>query len=101
MDLGLAIRKARTHLGYSQEQLSKSTGLSQTTISQIENGLKQPSRKTTDKICKALGVSEDLLYVLGLIPEESPLSGKSPLRDLYPKIEAMAYELLDKTKNAR
>lgn len=55
--LGKRIRLLREEAGLSQEKLGIATGLSQTYISGIENGTRNPSIKTLDKLAKALGVS--------------------------------------------
>jgi len=98
MDLGFAIKTARQYLDFSQEKLSEKTGLSQTSISQIENGVKAPSRKTIDKICKALYVPEDILYILGIQGEDISSKRKEMFQKLYPKIRELAIEMLDTKK---
>ena len=37
-DVGLLIRETRNELGITQEELAKKTGISQSSISRIENG---------------------------------------------------------------
>jgi transcriptional regulator with XRE-family HTH domain len=54
---GKHLRRLRRDAGLTQEKLSIATGLSQTYISGIENGTRNPSFKTLDKLAKALGVS--------------------------------------------
>lgn len=46
----------------SQEQLAKKSGVSQSTIAQIESGKKDPSISTLKKICKALNVQMAVLF---------------------------------------
>lgn len=55
--LGKRLHQLRLDAGLTQEKLSIATGLSQTYISGIETGKRNPSIKTLDKIAKALGVS--------------------------------------------
>lgn len=55
--LGKRIREIRKSAGLTQEKLSIATGISQTYISGVENGTRNPSIKTLDKFSKALGVS--------------------------------------------
>jgi len=56
-----AIRAARKSLGYTQEQLAKMVGLSPNgggvMISRYENGLVIPSKKTMEKLERALYIS--------------------------------------------
>jgi transcriptional regulator with XRE-family HTH domain len=54
--LGKRIKQLRKHAGLTQEKLGIATGLSQTYLSGIEGGTRNPSIKTLDKIAKALGV---------------------------------------------
>jgi transcriptional regulator with XRE-family HTH domain len=54
--LGKRIKQLRKEVGLTQEKLAIATGLSQTYISGIESGTRNPSIKTLDKIGKALDV---------------------------------------------
>jgi transcriptional regulator with XRE-family HTH domain len=55
--LGKRVRQFRLKAELTQEKLSIATGLSQTYLSGVENGTRNPSIKTLDKIAKALHVS--------------------------------------------
>ena len=46
----------------SQQELAKVSGVSQSTIAQIEGGRKDPSISTLKKICKALEVQMAVLF---------------------------------------
>jgi transcriptional regulator with XRE-family HTH domain len=63
MELGAQIRKIREELGLSQEQLAGRVGTAQSTISQLEQGERNPSYKTLRSLANALGVS--VSYLLG------------------------------------
>ncbi|MCE5286072.1 MAG: helix-turn-helix domain-containing protein [Pelosinus sp.] len=54
---GQVLRKLRTAKGLSQEEFALNIGLHRTYISQLERGLKSPSLRTIDKICKEIGIS--------------------------------------------
>ncbi|WP_274364768.1 helix-turn-helix domain-containing protein [Paenibacillus thermotolerans] len=54
--IGTKIRKLRRELGLTVDELAKKTGLSQSMVSQIENGLTNPSLDTLWKISHCLGV---------------------------------------------
>lgn len=54
---GQALRDRRNQAGLSQMELSLSSGLSSSFISQIENGLRGSSLETIDKLAKALGTT--------------------------------------------
>lgn len=56
--LGRKLKELREHVGISQTELSKLTGISNVYISNIENGIKKnPSMELIQKIADALGVS--------------------------------------------
>ncbi len=55
--LGKHLRQLRLDAGVTQEKLSIATGISQTYISGVERGKRNPSLKTMEKFAKALGVS--------------------------------------------
>ena len=56
----LYLRQERRHL--TQAQLAKMSGVSQSTIAQIEKGRKDPSISTLRKIAEALGVNMAVLF---------------------------------------
>lgn len=95
MNLGVAIKSVRNRLGVSQEALSDSSGISQTSISQIENGVKQPTKKTLDKLCKALKIPEAVLYIIGLENSDIPASRKKIFNELYPQLKELASQIVD------
>lgn len=58
-DLAIKIRELRTRKGLSQEELSKSCGLSLRTIQRIENGETEPRGDTLKRLSFALNVTPD------------------------------------------
>ncbi|WP_372364907.1 helix-turn-helix domain-containing protein [Candidatus Uabimicrobium sp. HlEnr_7] len=51
------LKRLRKEKEESQESFSFSIGIHRTYISQLERGLKSPSLRTIEKICKALEIS--------------------------------------------
>ena len=98
MNVGNAIRTATQYLEFSQEELCEKTGLSQTSISQIENSVKAPSKKTIEKIRLALGIPEDVLYILEIEGDDISGSKKVIFDKMYPKIKELAMEMLNKSR---
>lgn len=94
MKIGIAIRTVRTKLGISQEELSSRSGLSQTTISQIENGLKAPTQRSLKKICTAMDTPEAVLYILAIDETDIPANRKTAFDKLYPQIRDLAVQIL-------
>ncbi len=99
MNIGNAIKTVRLHAGLSQLELSDITGLSQTSISQIEGGIKSPSKKSIEKICKALKIPEAVLYILGMDNNDIPAGKKKIFEELYPDIRDLAIQLLGAKKS--
>jgi XRE family transcriptional regulator, regulator of sulfur utilization len=98
MNIGNAVRLVREEMGFSQEKLSTESGISQTSISQIENGVTIPSKKTIAKICKALDVTEDVLYITGILEGDIPESRKKIVEQLLPKIKELAMQMMEERK---
>ena len=55
MRIAAALRRAREQAGLSQQQLALRAGTSQATISAYENGAKEPSLRTLDRLLAASG----------------------------------------------
>lgn len=62
--IGRAIRFARLSKGLSQEELAKKAGVSDSFISSLESGHRDPSWKMLLYLCDALGVDLTLLAML-------------------------------------
>ncbi|MFY9610621.1 MAG: helix-turn-helix transcriptional regulator [Blastocatellia bacterium] len=53
---GLAIKKRRQELGFSQERLAELSGLHRTYVADIERGIRNVSLQNIEKLAKALGL---------------------------------------------
>lgn len=99
MNIGNAIKQVRLHFELSQVELSERTGISQTSISQIESSTKNPSKRTLRKICASLEIPESLLYVLGMDENDFPASRKQAFQELYPAIKDFTIQVIGKRKS--
>jgi transcriptional regulator with XRE-family HTH domain len=71
--LGEIIRRQRELTQLSMRQFAERAGISNPYLSQIERGLRAPSREVLEGIAGALKVSADALYEqAGLAPPPSP-----------------------------
>ena len=61
---GAALRGEREKLGWSQEDLGFEAELDRTYISGIERGVRNPTLKTMQTLCRALGVVPSTLLHL-------------------------------------
>jgi|GEM_PF-286381 Predicted transcriptional regulators len=94
MNEGTAIRLIRKRLNIKQAELAGTIGLSQTSLSQIEQNLKRPSTRTLQKICKALDIPESLIYVLGMERDDVSPARRSTYDMLFPSIANIALEIV-------
>ena len=95
MNEGSSIRLIRKKMRLTQQEMAEKCQLSQTSLSQIENGLKRPSLKTIKKICDACEVPEALIYILGMEQGDVPESKKDIYNLLYPSIMQMALRIVN------
>jgi len=63
VSLGEYIREQREHAQVSLRQLSKTAGVSNPYLSQVERGLKKPSAEILQAIAKGLRISAETLYI--------------------------------------
>ena len=75
-NIGKIIREQRKHIPLTLSQLAEVSGVSKAHLGRIEQGLRQPSTRTLQKIAKPLGFDlYELLVMAGhLKPEPSTLS---------------------------
>ena len=62
MDISNQIKKRRTDMGLSQEELAKQCGVSRQTINAIENNKYDPTLALAFALAKALGLTVDTLF---------------------------------------
>ena len=71
MTTGERIYIARKQSGLTQKELGEKLGVSASMIGQYENGIRNPKKKTLERIADALGVSWDELYVFSIEAEQA------------------------------
>lgn len=94
MNIGLAIRSIRRQLDITQYELADKCNISQTSLSQIENGVKRPSNRTIKKVCEVLDVPESIIYILGMQDTDVPNSRKDVYEMLFPSIKNLALQIV-------
>lgn len=80
IEIGSAIKKARKEKKLTMQDLSQQVGLSQSAISMIENGLRQPSIQTLKKFSIALDV--DFTSLIQEVPETNHINDSIPSNKL-------------------
>lgn len=94
MNLGYSIKSIRKQLGITQYDLADKSGISQTSLSQIENAVKRPSNKTIQSICGVLEIPEAVLYILAMQDSDVPHNKKNVYDMLFPSIKNLALQIV-------
>lgn len=100
MNIGKAIRLIRSKVGLSQGQLAEQIQISQTALSQIENG-GTPSPATIKKICFALAIPEPLLYILAIDEVDAQQGQNEVFNLLLPQLKEYSLYALSQELKAR
>lgn len=87
--LGPRIKKLREQEKYSQLDLAKLLNISNSTLSQYENGAREPGYEVLRAIATFFGVTTD--YLMGL--SDNPLLTERDEKDIAKRIEALAKDL--------
>ena len=95
MNIGSAIKSIRKKLGIPQWDLAEKCGLSQTSLSQIENNQKRPSPKTVAKLCSVLEIPESIIYIVAMEDVDVPDSKKRAYQLIYPSIKNLAMQMVN------
>jgi len=95
MNIGSAIKSIRKKLGIPQWDLAEKCGLSQTSLSQIENNQKRPSPKTIAKLCAVLEIPESIIYIVAMEDVDVPESKKRAYQLIYPSIKNLAMQMVN------
>jgi len=92
MDIGTTIKKLRKKKGIQQNKLAERSGISQTYLSQIENGSRSATIDTLEKICGVLNVPLSILSFLALNVESIAPNKRDAYLRIEPAIKAMVEE---------
>lgn len=96
MNIGEAIRKMRLKKSLSQGELAELCGISQTSMYQIEKGIKRPSSKNMGKICKILGVPEPVIYLYAMEEKDVSKEKRAIFNTMYPTMNSLIETILVK-----
>ncbi len=94
MNIGLAIKSIRKKLSITQYELAEKCALSQTSLSQIETGVKRPSQRTIAKVCAVLDIPESIIYIVAMQEADVPPSKKGVYELVYPSIKSLALQMV-------
>jgi transcriptional regulator with XRE-family HTH domain len=94
MNVGTAIKSIRKKLSVTQNELAEQCGLTQTSLSQIETGVKRPSHRTISKICRSLDIPESIVYILAMQEADIPPAKKEIYGLIYPSMKSLALQII-------
>lgn len=95
MNIGSALQKIRKDKGFRQNEVSRKTKLTQTYISQIEAGLKNPSAKTIQKLEKFYGVPTAIIMWYALTEKDIKKDKVASFSLLKPTIDNLIKEIFN------
>ncbi len=94
MNIGSAIKSIRKKLSITQYELAEKCDLSQTSLSQIETGIKRPSQRTIAKVCNVLDIPESIIYIVAMQETDVPPSKRGVYELVYPSIKSLALQMV-------
>ena len=94
MNIGSAIKSIRKKLAITQYELAEKCDLSQTSLSQIETGIKRPSQRTISKVCAVLDIPESIIYIVAMQESDVPPSKRGVYELVYPSIKSLALQMV-------
>lgn len=94
MNIGSAIKSIRKKLAITQYELAEKCDLSQTSLSQIETGIKRPSQRTITKVCSVLDIPESIIYIVAMQESDVPASKRGVYELVYPSIKSLALQMV-------
>jgi transcriptional regulator with XRE-family HTH domain len=95
MNIGFAVKELRTYARMSQKELAKRSKLTQGYISNVEHGKQQPTTKVIKRICVALGVPVDIIWIMALELKDTKPKLRRAFKQLRPVIDSLVQEILN------
>lgn len=89
MNIGNAIKELRNRKGLKQTEFAKKCGLSQSYLSSIEKGRKEPTLNILKQIANALSIPMPVLVFFSLNVEDVDDSKKDAFQVLEPSIKGL------------
>ena len=88
MNLGLAVKTLRKNKGLTQGNLCEMVGITQSYLSQVENGNKEPSIYVVKKIANALEIPMAMLFWFALTEKDVDDSKVQLFKSLKPSVDS-------------
>lgn len=94
MNIGKAIKELRISKNLNQSEFAAQCDLTQTSLSQIESGMKRPNPTTMKKICDFFQISEPVIYLLATEESDIPEKNKLLYQSLFHNIKNALIDML-------
>jgi transcriptional regulator with XRE-family HTH domain len=94
MNIGRTIAVLRKDKDLNQIEFARAVGISQTSLSQIESGKKQPSKTNLKRICQELNISELHLYLLSFDESDVPIHKRELFKQLEEPLKKLVQSLV-------
>jgi transcriptional regulator with XRE-family HTH domain len=98
MQLGPVLKQLREKRGLTQMEVVKKAKVSQTYISQLENGTKEPSLPMLRKLGKLYKLPAPIIQVMAMEESDVPKSNAKLYGQLKPIIDSMIDHVLTTSK---
>lgn len=98
MDIGSIIKKLRRARKITQTQLAKSSGITQTYLSQIENNQKEPTIPTLKLIAESLSVPLPILLFMAIEGKDIPENKREAYDVVSPSVKSLLDTLFSDDK---
>ncbi|WP_419698122.1 helix-turn-helix domain-containing protein [Mucilaginibacter sp. NFX135] len=95
MNIGIAIKQLRKQKKLSQAELAEQSGLTQTALSQIENGSRRPNVESMKKLTDYFNIPEIVIYLLATESNDVPDEKKEMFEKVFPNLRNMIIGLLE------
>jgi len=93
MNIGTAIKKLRVRKTLNQQDFANRIGITQTYLSQIENGHKRPSLEVLEFIAKDSKIPLPIMFWCGVELEDITETKREAYKMLKPSIDALITSL--------
>lgn len=97
MNLGQAIKTARTEKGFSQSDLANLCQISVSYLSVVENNQKEPSLEFLRNLSEKLAIPVPVLFFLAMDEQDIPAQKREAFGMIRPSVQAMISEFFLKS----
>lgn len=93
MNLGKVIREHRKKAGFTQIEFAKKVGITQTSISHIESGVRSPHMETLETIAWALSIPTTVLFLESIEPDDVSILYRKKFKLIWPAVQSLITQI--------